>query len=72
MVSLSLSLSLSLSRSCSLALSLSLSLCDTWRGGGSKRVHSGSVSVMERHAQIVREMVHTHFNSAVHTSSLNP
>ena len=33
---------------------------------------SGSVSVTECHAQIVCEMVHTHFNRAVHTGSLNP
>ncbi len=30
-------------------------------------VHTGSMSVMEHCAQIVREMVHTHFNSAEHS-----
>ncbi len=35
-------------------------------------VHTGSVSVTERRVQIVREIVHTHFNSAVHTGFLNP
>ncbi len=40
--------------------------------GISRAVHTGSVSVTERRAQIMREMVHTHFNSAVHTGSSNP
>ncbi len=36
-------------------------------------VHTGSVSVTERHAQIVNDMVRTHISTVLcHTGSLNP
>ncbi len=35
--------------------------------------HTGSVSVTERRAQFVPEMVHTHeYSGSIHTGSLNP